>query len=965
MLNFDLSPPRVEKRYRVKCLSTNTDCLPNKINEIEPFLKCNDIDIAAFTEILPKNCADKDFSNNAIHLTDYTCLSNFDGRGVCMYISNKFEVLERLNDIELLFTPSIFCKIKLSSNDILTFGAVYRSPSSSVEESISLNNQIDKISKKLMSSGEKLVIVGDFNYPDISWEDENSNKPHDHPSSLFLDIVQSNYLTQFIDKPTHFRALQNPTLIDLIFSNNHDFVSNIEYHPPFGKSHHSAICFSIDVCHEKIGKSPVSKFAVNRGKYDDMRQHFQDTDWDALLGDSDINVAWNNFESSVIDAMNIFIPKTNNKIFNKHTFYAPPTLLSKVQRKREAFKIYKQFPSNTNWNIYCKYRNQVKWYSRKAKINKEQKIAKESKLNPKMFYKYVNNKIKPTEKVSSLLKEDGKLTTSDSEKSEVLNDFFGSVFTIEDKSNIPVFKPCKPIDSFVNNVNITVDDMCNALSSLKINKSPGPDGLHPRVLKELCNEFSYPLKILFDRTVQTGKIPEKWKVAEVRPIFKKGNKTQPGNYRPVSLTSIVCKVFEGFVRNVLMSHLIDNNLLAPEQYGFCGGRSCTTQLLNTINDWLSFLDNNIPVDAVYLDFRKAFDTVPHERLISKLSGYGIQGNLLQWIRDFLSDRSQYVTINNNSSDTIPVSSGVPQGSVLGPTLFIYFINDMPDVVATLLKIFADDTKTYQPISSIKDHDKLQEAIDELVKWSEKWLLKFNGSKCKVLHLGKNNPMYKYTINDDGVIKELEVTDNEKDLGVNIDPLLNFDNHVNITVKKARQISGLIVKSITFKSKDTMIPLFKSLVRQPMEHAHAVWNPYKKKHIKLLESIQRHFTRYIIGTNNLSYEERMEFLKLPSLEYRRFRGDLIEVYKICHNLYDPITTKSLLTLNNSNTRNHNYKIVKPRVNSTQFLRFFTNRVVNTWNNLPKEAVNAGSLNIFKNCVDKYFKELMYSTSIEIA
>ena len=157
-------------------------------------------------------------------------------------------------------------------------------------------------------------------------------------------------------------------------------------------------------------------------------------------------------------------------------------------------------------------------------------------------------------------------------------------------------------------------------------------------------------------------------------------------------------------------------------------------------------------------------------------------------------------------------------------------------------------------------------------------------------------MYKYTINDDGVIKELEVTYNEKDLGVNIDPLLNFDNHINITVKRARQLSGLIVKSITFKSKDIMIPLFKSLVRQPMEHAHAVWNPYKKKHIKLLESIQRHYTRYIIGTDNLSYEERMKFLNLPSLEYRRLRGDLIEVYKICHNLYDPLTTKSLLTLN---------------------------------------------------------------------
>ena len=205
-----------------------------------------------------------------------------------------------------------------------------------------------------------------------------------------------------------------------------------------------------------------------------------------------------------------------------------------------------------------KYRNKVKWHSRKAKVEKEKNIAKECKLNPKLFYQYINNKIKPKENVSSLLKEDGKLTTNDLEKSEVLNDFFGSVFTVEDKSDIPVFIPNKPINSFVNTVNITVEDMSNALNSLKMNKSPGPDGLHPRVLKELSKEIAYPLKYIFDLTIKTGKFPDKWKVAEVRPIFKKGNKTQPGNYRPVSLTSIVCKVFEGFVRNVLMRHLIDN-----------------------------------------------------------------------------------------------------------------------------------------------------------------------------------------------------------------------------------------------------------------------------------------------------------------------------------------------------------------------------------------------------------------------
>ena len=187
----------------------------------------------------------------------------------------------------------------------------------------------------------------------------------------------------------------------------------------------------------------------------------------------------------------------------------------------------------------------------------------------------------------------------------------------------------------------------------------------------------------------------------------------------MSLTSIVCKVFEGFVRNKLFDHLISNNLLSEEQYGFCRGRSCTTQLLNTINDWLLHLDNKIPVDAVYLDFRKAFDTVPHERLLNKLYGYGVRGNLLHWVKHFLSDRSQFVSINDECSSNIPVTSGVPQGSVLGPTLFIYFINDLPQVASSSLKIFADDTKAYVPLYSTNDNLKLQQTIDNLVEWSEK------------------------------------------------------------------------------------------------------------------------------------------------------------------------------------------------------------------------------------------------------
>ena len=198
-----------------------------------------------------------------------------------------------------------------------------------------------------------------------------------------------------------------------------------------------------------------------------------------------------------------------------------------------------------------------------------------------------------------------------------------------------------------------------------------------------------------------------------------------------------------------------------------------------MEEWFQNLDKDIPVDAAYLDFRKAFDSVPHKRLISKLSGYGVRGPVLAWITDFLTNRYQYVSINNEKSEQVPVTSGVPQGSVLGPSLFIYFINDLPDVTNSLLKIFADDTKVYSAINSEEDRDKLQHSIDQMVKWTDKWMIKFNGDKCKILHLGKNNPKYQYFIKEGEEVTVLKETKCEKDLGVNVDPELNFNDHCGI------------------------------------------------------------------------------------------------------------------------------------------------------------------------------------------
>ena len=215
----------------------------------------------------------------------------------------------------------------------------------------------------------------------------------------------------------------------------------------------------------------------------------------------------------------------------------------------------------------------------------------------------------------NLEKQDGTLTKNDAEKVEVLSQFFKSVYTKEDTTNIPEFE--RRTSNTLSSVSVTTDDIRCHLKSLNVNKSSGPDGVHPRLLKECAEELAYPLKRLFDRTMKEGKIPVSWKIQEVRPIFKKGKKSAPGNYRPVSLTSILCKMFETFIRRALYTHLVKNKLLSESQFGFCQGRSCVSQLLITLSEWLADLDNNLPVDVAYLDFKKAFDSVPHQRLLKK------------------------------------------------------------------------------------------------------------------------------------------------------------------------------------------------------------------------------------------------------------------------------------------------------------------------------------------------------------
>lgn len=423
----------------------------------------------------------------------------------------------------------------------------------------------------------------------------------------------------------------------------------------------------------------------------------------------------------------------------------------------------------------------------------ERSIAENIKSNPKRFWNYVNSTRKVRTGISDLMGlngDDQQMAVKDSDKAEVLAKFFSSVFTKEPSGDLPEFNTRTvnhPFEKIICNP-LVVEKI---LANLNENKSQGPDKIHPKVLKELKHFISTPLAEIFNRSLEDGKLPQEWKEANITAIYKKGSKSDPGNYRPVSLTSIVVKTLEKLVRNSIVNHMDKNNLLSSKQFGFISGRSTQLQLLNVLEDWTAIIDNGGEIDVIYMDFMKAFDKVPHKRLLKKLIGYGVSQKVVNLIEDFLSNRCQRVIVNGEMSETYPVISGIPQGSVLGPILFVVYINDLPEIPTSSSPLFADDTKLYRRIRNEEDVRILQEDLDKLQIWSNKWLLKFHPNKCKVISIKASKKRHYYMNGQEGERIQLENITHEKDIGVTIDEDLNFKTHLHNIVNKANSIVGLI------------------------------------------------------------------------------------------------------------------------------------------------------------------------------
>ena len=857
--------------------------------------------------------------------------TNKKGGGVLLYVKECLDPI----DCELLTEHEMIGVVLKNLKRELYFYLVYRPPHQAVEWDESLYNNLSTAARNKFC-----IITGDFNCPKVNWK----NMTGDAEGTRLLDFASEEILTQWVEEPT-----RGNNILDLVFSSEDNLISNLEVGEKLGKSDHSIIRFEIKANFSKKKKSCM-KPNFRKADFEKLRSEVRKIERNT---DDDAETKWNSLKIKYMSVRSNCIPQRNAgadkheqpKWFNKD-------IAKKIGERQKAYYQSKLIPTEENIKKHKQQCRNVDKSIKKAKLENEHKVAAAAKSNPKVFYAHANSRKPIKNSIGPLKDAHDNIISSDEGMADLLNEYFASVYTEEDLQNMPAISTFYQGNEPLQKINLTLERVQEKIKKLNANKSPGPDEFYPREIKEIENELAPHFYDVYRASLDEKKAVLDWKLQNVAPLFKKGSKDKPENHRPVSLTSVPGKILESIIAEDIMEHLESNNLISNSQHGFRRGRSCLTNLLEFFHDMFSMYDKSRAIDILYLDFQKAFDKVPHKRLMAKVRSHGIIGEVADWIEDWLTGRKQRVVINGSASPWRDVTSGVPQGSVLGPLLFIIYINDLDQGLLSRISKFADDTKVGINAKDVSEIKQGQDDLKKIGKWSQDWQMPFNLEKCKVMHVGQGNSKERYEL----LGKELKTCDEEKDLGVVITSDLKSSRQCIEAEKKAQKVLGYIKRQFTTRKAETILTLYRALVRPHLEYAVQFWSPALRKDVERLEKVQARATKLIPNIRHISYERRLTQLNLYSLEKRRIRGQLIETFKMLKGI-ENIDYRNLFTLSSNQTRSNGWKLDLKRFNTTQCGTFFTYKVPTYWNKLPAEVVNSTTINQFKNKLDRIIDTIL--------
>ena len=759
-------------------------------------------------------------------------------------------------------------------------------------------------------------------------------------AKFLLEVANSFNFTQLVNSPTR----DNNTL-DLAFTNNVSAVTSTNIIP--GISDHDIVEISLKTSppRKKLPKRKIFlKKKANTDLITDGLNQLKNSYFTKFNGSTDIDSKWNFFELGIKNIIDQHVPHK----FQSSKFSLPwfkRTQLRLCKKKQKLFKKAKKTKQPAHWSNYKNFRKFVRNNLKEARNNYICNTLKNSlNDNPKTFWSYIK-RLKSNSVGVSDLTSNGVLHSDPKTKANILNNQFFSVFTIEDTKQLPTTD--LHVSEKVTQLIITPEGVLKQLLNLNPNKAPGPDQIPPWFLKDYAINIYVILTDLFQTSVNSGTIPKRWKEANICGVFKKGNKNDPANYRPVSLTCVCCKILEHIIHSHVMKFLDKHNILNDSQHGFRAKRSTETQLLITLNDICKQVDQNNTITMAILDFSKAFDKVPHQRLLAKLAAYGIDGNIHMWFTSFLSNRIQRVVCDGEVSEAKHVLSGVPQGTVFGPLLFLLYVNDITSSINSSIRLFADDCLLYRKTNTQNDQQILQNDLNKLELWQNKWQMNFNPSKCFIQTITPKK-YYKpptYTLCNQPLLQ----VNSHPYLGVEIDDNLRWNKHIDNISNKANRVLGMLKRNLSNCPKDVKVTAYKTLVRPILDYASVVWDPHHKCDEDKLEAIQRRAARFCMSdySYDSSVTDMLLSLDWPTLNIRRKNSRLTMLYKINNNLVS-VSKDELIPSNRLNTRNnHALSFQIPFANKNVYKYSFYPRTIRDWNALPYDTAHAPTINCFKN------------------
>jgi hypothetical protein len=854
------------------------------------------------------------------------------GGGVALFVPNflSYVVVETVSNdfIELICVDIFFSK---GDSNKIRIVLCYRSPTPNAQNS---TESLTSCVNRMIDVNYTVVFLGDLNFPGIVWGDcpigAASHERH------FVEFVTDNGLQQIVTGSTH----KHGNTLDIVLTNDTNVVTVSNIGEAFANSDHYIVEGAFGPFNCEFSAPGGCFLNFQKTDFAKFRQGLSAVDWHHIGRIHNAQQFFKFFTEYFDRLVDRFVPTCSLH----RACFSWSDLSRKLHAKQKRLhKKFKQKPSTENKQKWLDAWKLARSQKRKDVYQYENGIATGG--DAKKFYTFAKTKLGGRPEIPCIVDDNNKSVTSSQEKAVLFNQYFSSVFTTD--INVPI-NAINATDHLLCNIDFNEDTVARHIKSLAAKRSSGPDGIPQYFLINIADELAVPLSILFGKCLASGIWPDEWKVSKVVPVFKKGSKSSVKNYRPVSLLCVFSKVMESVIKEVLVDFLIDNHLISDSQFGFQAKKSTVTQLLDCLNQWTACIDAGDCLDVVYLDLAKAFDTVSHPKLLSKLRSIGIEDPLYSLLASYLDCRKQYVFIDNSVSECCDVTSGVPQGSLLGPTLFLIFINDLDSVVNfSKIKFFADDAKVFfsfiDPLNCTflqNDLNDLQLAVDELG-------LFLATHKCSVMHISSRNPCTDYFLNGTALSSVSCV----KDLGVLISNNLKFSAHIDQLCVNALRTVNLIYRVFTCRNVKLLVCAYISFVRSKLEYATEVWNPYLIGDIKRLERVQRVFTRKLPGCIGKSYADRLELVGLQSLEYRRLFRDLVMVYKIRNGLVN-LNFQDFFQLSTyQGTRSNSLKLFVKSCNTNVRQKFFSHRVVGPWNSLPADVVCAQSLNGFKTRLSK--------------